>query len=169
MRPQDVSVLLKIAISGINSLQFKDLSASLFLSASEISESLNRSRIAGLIDGNKKKVFQQALLEFLTHGLHYVFPVVPGAPTVGIATGHSYPFMKKIFSSDENYVWPDADGNMRGLSIEPLYPGTVKAAKLDDDFHKLLALVDVLRVGRSREEKIAVSEIQKILVNGSSK
>jgi len=44
------------------------------LSASEISESLNRSQIVGLIDGKKKKVSRQSMMEFLEHGLRYVFP-----------------------------------------------------------------------------------------------
>src|SRR3546814_1528586 len=44
----------------------------------EISESLNRSRIAGLLDPAKKKVFRNALLEFIRYGLPYVFPVEPG-------------------------------------------------------------------------------------------
>jgi hypothetical protein len=163
MRPQDVAILLKIAVSNGDILQFKDLSISLHLSASEISESLNRSRIARLIDWDKKKVFRMSFKEFLFFGLSYVFPAIPGSPSSGIATAHSHPFMKQIFISDENYVWPDADGDIRGLSIDPLYPGLIKAVRNDPEFYKAMALVDCLRVGRSREQQVAVLELEKMI------
>lgn len=42
MRPHDIVVLLKIAVKGDKSWLMKDLSFELGISASEISESLNR-------------------------------------------------------------------------------------------------------------------------------
>src|ERR1700742_675517 len=121
MRPQDVAVLLKIIASGHANWQNKDLSAALSLSASEISESLNRSQIAGLIDGKKKKVSRQSLMEFLEHGLRYVFPAVPGSLTRGNTIAHAHLFMSNLFPSQEPYVWPNAKGKVRGVAIEPLY------------------------------------------------
>lgn len=40
----------------------------------------------------------------------------------GIATAHSHDFMKEKFISEMNYVWPDANGDIMGLAIEPFYP-----------------------------------------------
>ncbi len=165
MRPQDIVVLLKIIALGSKPWQNKDLSWSLHISASEISECLNRNHFAGLIDSKKKKVARQSLMEFLEHGLHYVFPVVPGSITNGIPTAHSHPFMSAYFKSDEYYVWPDFEGSARGSAIQPLYKEGAKAVKNDDLLYKLLALVDVIRVGRARELKIAVSELKKIILN----
>lgn len=54
MRPHDIVVLLKIATKGINPWVMKDLSTELGISASEVSESLNLSAIAGLISKDKK-------------------------------------------------------------------------------------------------------------------
>ena len=54
MRPHDIAVLLKI-LSMEEGWMSKDLAASLYISASEISESLNRSMIAGLLSADKKK------------------------------------------------------------------------------------------------------------------
>jgi hypothetical protein len=54
MRPQDVPILLKIIAKGIEPWQNKDLAAELYFSASEISESLNRSLFARLIDFEKR-------------------------------------------------------------------------------------------------------------------
>ena len=58
MRPHDVVILLKIVAKGNASWFNKDLANELYISQSEISESLNRSKIAGLISGDKKQVFK---------------------------------------------------------------------------------------------------------------
>ena len=165
MRPQDIVVLLKIIALGKKQWQSKDLAQSLYISGSEVSEALHRNEIAGLIDFNKKKVNRQGLFEFLEHGLHYVFPQAPGAMANGIPTAHGHPFMKEFFDSELVYVWPDFAGEVRGLSIEPLYPNQVKAVKEDARLYKLLALTDVIRVGKTRELKIATSELSKIILH----
>jgi hypothetical protein len=167
MRPQDIAVLLKIIALGNTSWQNKDLAWWLHLSASEISESLNRSQIARLIDPLKKKVYRQSLMEFLEHGLAYVFPVAPGARTRGIPTAHAHPFMKRLFHGEEDYVWPSIEGESRGDGIEPLYPGIIHSIKDDDLFYKLLALTDAVRIGRNRERNAAVSELKKNILNES--
>jgi len=163
MRPQDVAVLLKIMALKDQDWQMQNLASELSISLSEISESLNRSRIARLIDFNKKKINRQSLLEFLEHGVQYVFPQEPGAMVRGIPTAHSHPFMQKHFKSDLSYVWPDSSGDVVGLQIEPFYPKQVEAVKEDPLFYKLLAIVDVIRVGKVREVKVAEKELEKIL------
>jgi hypothetical protein len=169
MRPQDIAVLLKIIAAGNESWQNKDLSTALSLSASEISESLNRSQIAGLIDGKKKKVSRQSLMEFLEHGFRYVFPAEPGPLTRGIPTAHAHPFMSNIFPSDEPYVWPHAEGKVRGVAIEPLYVGAIKAVQSDGQLYKLLALADVIRIGKVRERKVAIDELKKTILHEPSR
>lgn len=164
MRPQDIVLLLKILTVQTPDWQYRDLAAALYLSTSEIAESLNRSHIAGLIDESKRKVHRRSLMEFIQHGLHYVFPQVPGTLVTGIATAHSYPFYERLFKSEMNYVWPDDNGNMRGLAIQPLYHSAVKAVKQDELLYKLLASIDIIRVGRVRELKIAIEELQKIIL-----
>ena len=54
MRPHDIAILLKIASKGKEPWYMKDLAYELSISASEISESINRSIIAGLISSDKK-------------------------------------------------------------------------------------------------------------------
>ncbi|HJW17094.1 MAG TPA: hypothetical protein VJ499_08235 [Flavisolibacter sp.] len=155
MRPQDVVVLLKIISKGNEDWQNKDLANELHISPSEVSESLNRSMVSGLVDPSKKKVFINSFIDFLVYGLKYVFPVQPGALVKGMETAHSAPLMKKFFSSQEHYVWADIDGKSRGQAIQPLYPGVSKAAKEDPKLYELLALTDVLRVGKVREMEVA--------------
>lgn len=163
MRPQDIAIILKILSIDGKPWKMAELAHSMFISLSEVSESLNRSKIANLIDYNKKTINRQNLLDFLEHGVRYVFPQEPGALIRGIPTAHSHPFMKNIFASDTYYVWPDRNGEVLGLMIEPFYTKQVEAIKQDALLYKLLALVDVIRVGRVREVKYAVDELKKIL------
>jgi hypothetical protein len=103
-------------------------------------------------------------MEFLQHGVKYVFPQNPGAMSRGLPTAHSHPYMKKHFHSESNYVWPDAKGEVLGQVIEPFYERQAEAARDDSEFYLLLALVDAIRVGRVREAKIASTELKRILL-----
>lgn len=163
MRPQDIVILLKIIALGDKKWQYRDLASQLYISISEISESLNRSAIAGLYDSHLKKIRRNALLEFIQYGLPYVFPQIPGALVTGISTAHSHPFYKKHLISNENMVWPYPDGDSRGQAIEALHKGVPRAAMEDELLYLLLASVDILRVGRVRERTIATKELQKYL------
>jgi len=163
MRPQDVVILLKIAAKGNKSWMMKDLSNELEISASEVSESLNRSMLANLLSHNKKTLMKSALLDFLEHGLKYVYPQKPGALVRGMATSHSAEPLNKTIQSDENYVWPFAQGNLRGQAIEPLHSSVPKACLKDNVLYGLLALTDALRVGKIREQKIAITELKKLI------
>lgn len=165
MRQQDIVILMKILTIGEKSWQLKDLASSLFISASEVSESLNRSQFAGLVNHEKNRVNRQSFFDFLNYGFKYVFPQHPAVMSRGVGTAHAHPFMKKYFQSELPYVWPDNESNERGLSIEPLYPNQVKAAKQDEALYKMLALTDVLRVGKAREVKIAGQELKKIILD----
>ena len=160
MRPHDIVVLLKIAAKGKQNWFMKDLSYELNISASEISESLTRSKFAGLIAPNKKSIMRLALMDFLEHGIKYVYPQQPGAIVRGIPTAHSAPPLNNTIVSEEHYVWPYAKGKKRGQAIEPLYASVVEAVLKDDKLYELLALVDALRVGRAREKEIALRELK---------
>ena len=160
MRPHDVVVLLKIICSDKNWLS-KDLAAGLYISNSEISESLNRSMIAKLISPDKRVVFKTALYNFIEHGLKFVFPAEPGPILRGLPTAHSAPILKDFFVTDEQYVWPDAGGKVKGQAIVPLYPNQVLAVKDDEQLYDMLALIDAIRVGKVREQKKAL-ELLKI-------
>ncbi|WP_336126861.1 hypothetical protein [Mesoflavibacter sp. CH_XMU1422-2] len=168
MRPHDIVVLLKIAAKGKKKWLMKDLSFELNISASEISESINRSKIAGLIGPNKKSLMRLALMDFLEFGIRYVYPQKPGAIVRGIPTAHSASPLNNTIVSEEYYVWPYAKGEIRGQSIEPLYITVVEACLKDKKLYELLALVDAIRVGRAREREIALKELKiRILENDS--
>jgi len=156
MRPQDIVILINIVTRQDDSWQYRDIAHDLLLSMSEVSESLMRSHMAGLVDETKKKVNRKSLFEFLEHGIHYVFPQAPGTMVTGTQTAHSHPYFKKLFKAELEYVWPDSEGKLMGLSITPLYKGAPIAAKNDQQLHVLLAAIDILRVGRVREVHVAL-------------
>ncbi len=166
MRPQDIVILLKILALGDKEWFHHTLAEDVGISQSEISQSLNRSMNAGLIDGSRKKVMRMALLEFLQYGIRYVFPQQPGAVVRGVPTAHSAPPLNETIQSSENYVWPSGAGQSRGQAIAPLYPSVLEAIKKDKKLYELLALVDAMRVGRAREKELAKKELEKRLLNG---
>lgn len=161
MRPQDIVILIKIAAKGKQSWLMKDLSIELSISPGEVSESINRSVLAGLLAQDKKTLMKQTLLGFLEHGLQQVYPQQPGALVRGLPTSHSAPPLNKLISSDEPYVWPYAEGKIRGQAIEPLHPKLPEACLKDELFYELMALCDALRVGKAREKKIAIEILKE--------
>lgn len=164
MRPQDVVILLKKVSAASRSITNSQMAKELGISASEVSESLERSRIARLIDSRKQRVNILALQEFMVHGLKYIFPAYPQSKVRGIATAISAPPMNQLIQSGkEVYVWQDSKGDLRGESITPLYKTVPMAVKEDTTLYKLLALTDVFRMGRAREIEIAKNELSAIL------
>jgi len=166
MRPHDVVVLLKIVAKADQSWMMKDLAIELGISASEVSESLNRSAFSGLLSKDKKRVMKLSLLEFIEFGLKFVFPVQPSSIVRGIPTAHSAAPLNSKIQSDENYVWPFGKGTVRGQSIAPLYPLAIEAALRDPVLYELLALVDAMRVGKAREKELAVVALKSMIING---
>lgn len=189
MRPQDILVLLKMVVWGSADTRYVlrlvptpsglkrakegwrqlDLAHELGLSQGEVTESLNRSRIARLVDADKRQPMRKALLDFLLHGVQYVFPALPGAIVRGMPTAHSAPPLSNtIVDSEEKFVWPDEEGEVRGQAIAPLYPTVPAATRRDPRLYELLTLVDALRVGRAREQKLAREELERRLMEPKS-
>ncbi|TXD83196.1 hypothetical protein ESY86_13465 [Subsaximicrobium wynnwilliamsii] len=163
LKPQDILILLKICTLEKQKWFQHTLAEDLNISQSEISECLSRSKYSGLIDASRKRVNLLNLLEFLQYGIKYVFPQQPGALVRGIATAHSAPPLNNKIQSDQNYVWPYARGNMRGQAIQPLYKSVPKAVLNDQNLHEILALVDAIRVGKVREQNLAISLLKERL------
>ena len=162
MKPQDLLVLLKKMTHDGKDLSCRGLAASLGMNPSSVSESLERSKKAQLVDRNKKRVNTLALHEFLVHGVQYVFPAEVGRVGRGMPTYVSAsPIKEQISNSAESYVWHDVKGSARGQQIQPLYSTIPQAVKEDNELYQLLVIVDTLRMGRVREREIAIAELTK--------
>lgn len=164
LSPLDLVILIKIALSHDSEISQSKLAADLFISQSEISKSLARSRYARLVSGNYN-VMLQGLMEFVEHGVKYCFPQQPGALVRGIPTAHSHDTLSHEVNSGVDYVWPTAKGKMRGQAISPLYPAVIHASLADRELHMALALIDAVRVGRNREKQLAMQILWKKLLH----
>lgn len=175
---------------------FATLGAQLGISASEVHAAMNRAAAATLLDLEKRRPRVCNLLEFLEHGIRYVFVPRRGEITRGIPTAHSaaplnallvqggpYPAagpLSQMFAQQQSpspaegplarmfaqapdppLVWPHPDGDVRGESLEPLYPRAADAARRDSKLYECLALVDALRVGRARDKSLAIDLLAK--------
>ena len=162
VKPQDIVIMLKLLVLGKRHWRHIDIADALGLSQTEISFALDRCKTVGFIDSAKKNVIKFALLEFISHGLKYVFPVRPGAICRGIPTAHSAPPLSKVIvSSDEDiYIWPWDEGKARGQAIKPLYFNAPLSAENDRKLYELLTLIDAIRAGRAREKVIAIKELE---------
>lgn len=140
------------------------------ISKSQVNLSLQRSIESGLARLDTKTRVPRAnikpLNEFIVYGLRYVFPAKPGAVARGISTALSSPVLQPSLNNfgDLPSVWPDANGNTKGQSIEPLFKSVGYAVRLDAELYALLALVDAIRIGQPRERNLAIIKLRKRLL-----
>lgn len=188
MKGQDILILLKLAVlepspdrplavheqgasyaGGHPPTSMRGLEAALGVSKSEISKSLNRSRFSGLLlrklSGDGEWVNRPALVDFLIHGLKYVFPVRPGPVVRGMPTAVDAPVFEHVLSraSGLALVWPESNASQQGEAIEPIYPSVPFAAHQDPALYDLLAIADSLRLGKARERKMAAELLRQRL------
>lgn len=148
---------------------YASLSKRVGISASECNEAVRRGLICGLLRkprmGNRPVPAGNALLEFLVHGLKYIFPAEEGSFARGIPTGFAAPVLsQKLLSAGEHiHVWPDPRGNATGLTLLPIHKAVPFAVRYDPIFYELTALVDAIRFGKIREVKIAADDLKGIL------
>jgi hypothetical protein len=167
LKPQDVVVVLKLLHYHGKRPPFSQIALELAMSPSEVHAAVKRAQAARLLHGSALggRPILQALEEFLVHGVKYAFPPQRGGLSRGMPTSYAAsPLNTQIApGSEPPPVWPDADGPVRGLALEPLYHTVPVAAKRDPALYELLALVDAIRDGRARERKIAAKELAKRL------
>lgn len=160
LKPIDIYVALKLVAIGQRRWSYNGLALELGLSPSEVHGAGKRLLKAGLAAEDAAlnlRPIGKALLEFLVHGIRYVFVPERGAMTRGVPTGYAAPPLADSIVADGEPppIWPDPEGPVRGLSFSPLHKSAPAAARGDEVFYELLALVDALRAGRARERHLA--------------
>jgi hypothetical protein len=158
---QDIVVLAKLVSYGGARPPIAQVAGDLALSPSQVHASLKRLERSRLLDAQTGRPILKAVEEFLIHGVKYAFPVERGEPTRGVPTAYAAPPLSDQISGSGDLppVWPDAEGKVRGITLEPLHRAAVKAARQDPAVHELLALIDALRDGRARERQLAEKEL----------
>src|ERR1017187_3233179 len=160
LSPIDIAVAIVLAEHPGS--KFEELSDILGLSVSKAFGAAERLMRAGLMLPEGRRIDRLALLEFLEHGLRYVFPAEPGHMKKGVPTAHSGPILaREIDSGGEAYVWPSPNGSARGREIVPLAPKASELPLRSPQAYEALSLVDALRVGRARERKLASQALRK--------
>jgi hypothetical protein len=167
LKPQDALVALKLCVYGLNRPSFVQIAADLSMSTSEVHAAVKRAQAARLLHGPemRDRPNLSALEEFLIHGIKYAFPAERGGITRGLPTSYAADPLSRLFVfADESIpVWPCPQGTKRGTAFAPLYKTVPKAALRDPLLYELLALVDAIRDGRTRERKMAEQELTKLL------
>tara|TARA_R110002126_G_scaffold11644_2_gene51860 strand:+ start:16704 stop:17261 length:558 start_codon:yes stop_codon:yes gene_type:complete len=174
IKSQDIVILTKIlAIHSRIIIPWSQytLARELCLSPSQINMAFKRLVTAGLVTPyhppNKPQPIIQACEEFFVHGLKYIFPAKLGEIARGVPTSYAAPILNEdiIAGNDPVPVWPYAEGEMRGVTLKPLYSSVPEAVIKHPDplFYDMLALLDAIRSGRAREKQIAIQKLSKIL------
>ncbi len=171
MKPLDVLVLVKWALHPKERWTFPALASSLGIAASATHGAVKRALQARLMarSGESPTAVQPvraSLLEFLIHGLKYVYPAERGSVTRGVPTAHAAPVLKKHFAPTDGLppVWPDPKGTVRGEAFKPLYKAAAKAAASDPALYSALALIDAIRGGNARERELAAKLLTEMIM-----
>lgn len=160
LRPQDLVVLLRLALEHGPVPTYAALAAELGMTASEVHGAVERA-VAGQLahkdSGGKATVILAALRLFIQHGARYCFPATRGSLTRGLPTGYAAAPLKDLImpGTDPVPVWPDKNGTVRGMALYPLYPSVPEAASRNPALYELLVLFDALRAGNARERALA--------------
>jgi hypothetical protein len=168
LKPQDLVVLLKMAILGGQQPAYVSLAKTLWISSSEIHASLGRAQLARLVQRSELEGFtlvRSAVLDFVLFGARYAFPPIRGSLARGFPTAYAGPGLRdQIAPSDEPVpVWPSSKGNVRGITLHPLYPSVPRAIEEDPRLYEALALFDALRIGAARDRQLATDALSRIL------
>jgi hypothetical protein len=174
LKPQDLLVLLKVTAHPPQRWTYAALGEELVMSASEVHASVKRAVAAGLAVAPARGVWfplHSSLLEFVLHGVRYVWPATTGATKRGVPTSFgTEPLASQLTAGpDEAPVWPHPTGSHKGPTLTPLYRTVPQAALADPALHRLLALLDGLRTGRARERSLAAKLMERELMKFASR
>lgn len=161
LKPQDIAVALRLA--EMPEASYVALGADLAMSPSTAHGSVERLQLAGLLRPDSRQINRHFLMEFLEHGVKYMFPAKLYASARGVPTAHSGPALASEFISGDTIVWPDSKGNAIGQSMTPLYEKAAELANKCPSVYELLTLVDAIRIGRVRERATALEKIKERL------
>ena len=159
MKPRDL--LVGLYLVGHPGAKLQSMADELGISLSQAHlgvKALERSRLMV-----NNKIRRKSLLEFIIHGVQYVFPASPGEETLGLPTGIAEPLFPADVATQRPMVWASPTGSVRGPSVEPLWKSVPFAVQNDRMLYEMLAAIDALRVGRARDRSVAVDYLTKEL------
>ena len=151
----------EIDLEPLSEWTYRSISAATRISASEVNSAIQRAIKSNLLvkpaEKARPRPLKKSLLEFIEHGVKYVYPAERGEPTRGIPTAFAAPLFGETLAAQGELppVWKYAAGSSLGYALSPIYKTAPLAAAKDPFLYELLVLVDVFRVGRQREKSLA--------------
>lgn len=148
----------------------KELAENLLLSQSEISEGIGRCIEVKLFDAEDKSVNVSNLMELLVHALKFFFPAEHQGLTRGIPTAWATASLSekiKVPLAQTLPVWAHPGGSIRGIGLVPLHKNIPEIALRNPQLHMVYALIDTIRIGRTRERDIASKLLEAMFRNQS--
>ena len=91
------------------------------------------------------------------HVVKYVFPPQICGESRGVPTAWAGPPLVSMLAEADGLppVWPDPEGDRRGIALEPLHSSVPRLARHDPRLGEALALVDGIRIGDARVRGLA--------------
>ena len=169
LKPQDILVACKLFTLGDAEWPLRRLAGSLSISVGEIHAAVERGKVSGVLGTPRGKlnVARRRLFELVSVAVPQVYYAVRGSVELGIpAAMHAEP-LKGVFTRDGRpvpLVWACESGSVKGESLLPLYPTAARAVQHDPALHRLLALVDVVRVGDARDRRLATDLLERMIL-----
>jgi hypothetical protein len=155
----DVAVGLALGIEP--SPKLKLLSDRSGRSIGEVHNALARLRAARLLKPDGRMLEREPFLRFLRWGVPHAFPATIGPLTVGIATARIPNASDLTEPGEAEFVWPTATGVTRGQALSPPYRTAPAVLTRSPQLRTLLSLLDLVRVGGTREQAAAIDEIAR--------
>lgn len=154
---------------------YRSLADRLCVAHPVVQRALGRAHDAGLYSAEQREVHFPHFEEFAIHALRFVAPAPLGGSVPGVpAAWAAEPMASAIHSSGEDPppVWPSAQGEVRGQTMEPLHPAAPEAVAGWQELGEILALLDSLRAGDPRVRQVAEDFLRRLLrerAGGSSR
>ena len=175
LRPQDVLLACKLFSLNGRDWTLNGMAEDLGFSVGGIYNCLdrtNQSQLTVSIKGQDIIVSKKHLFETLAFAVPRVFYAVRGGLETGMPTGLHVGDLREKFIFIEGsipLIWPGEIGDVKGESLQPIYPTVPKVAQRDKVLYELLALADIVRVGDPKNKKLAISVLEKRILGDSSR
>jgi hypothetical protein len=155
----DVAVALAMATEPKSPL--RRLSEVTCRSIGEVHNAERRLRLSRLLRPGSRSVEREPLFQFIRWGVPHAYPPATGPLTRGVVTARILEEGAGV-PEEAEFVWPHPDGLTRGQAFAPPYPRAPRLAIANPALHRLLALLDLVRIGGVREQAMAVSELERL-------
>ena len=158
----DICVAFGMALSP--SAPLKRLAELCCRSIGEVHNAERRLRAGRLLKPSSREVEREPLMRFVRWGVPHAFPATVGPLSRGIATACLPTAPGAVDPPEAEFVWPDPLGRTRGQALAPPYRGAPRLSAQSPELKGLVSLLDLVRVGGTREQAAAVDEIGRRMI-----